>query len=401
MRRVSLKPRKNWEKIVEKEQGLTYNKSIHPGTGKTVNYWNEDHAYEFTYEEVDKLEKATEQAHEMYIEVAKFLAEEQKKSSSPFKQMFIPEYAVEYAIESLNRGDKDVYGRFDFAYVNNGNDPIIKILEYNNDTPTGLWEAAVMQWYRIQDITPEVDQWNSIHEALISRWAQLKVDRPTDLLHFAHTELDKTHEDLMTTSYMRDVAEQGGWHGSTIGLTMSEIGYHDNKFVDLQDNEITSIFKLYPWEYMVEEGFGEKICDLKPEGWYEPAWKMFTSTKVSLAALYHLYPNNELVLPAYLNHPHNMNDYVKKPVHGREGDGISIFLDNKSIVDSYTPEWGEEGFVYQEFFPLENHIGDHGESNYPILGSWVVNGESVGVGIRESDGLLTDYYCRFVPNIVV
>lgn len=401
MQRVSVKPRKNWEKIVEKEQGLTFNKSVHPATGETVNYWNEETVYEFTYDEVSKLEKATEDAHKMYLEVAKFLAEEQRNPKSPFKNMFIPDYAVEYAIESLDRGDEDIYGRFDLALVNNGDDPIVKILEYNNDTPTGLWEAAVMQWYRIQDMSPETDQWNSIHESLISKWAQIKVDNPTKLIHFAHCELDKTHEELMTTSYMRDVAEQGGWSGHTVGLSMGEIGLDGDKFVDLQNNEIESIFKLYPWEYMVEEGFGPKICEIKPDKWYEPAWKMFTSTKVSLAALYHLYPHNDLVLPAYLNHPHNMSDYVKKPVHGREGDGISIFLDNQPIIGSSVPEWGEDGFVYQEFFPLENHPGEDGKSNYPILGSWVVNGESAGVGIRESDGLLTDYYCRFVPNIVV
>jgi len=119
MRRISVSPRKDWEKIVEKEQGLTFNKSVHPSTGKTVNYWNEHNAYELTYDEVNKLEKATEDAHIMYMEVAKFLAEEQKDPDSPFKNMFIPDYAVDYAIESLNRGDPDIYGRFDLALVNN------------------------------------------------------------------------------------------------------------------------------------------------------------------------------------------------------------------------------------------------------------------------------------------
>ena len=25
---------------------------------------------------------------------------------------------------------------------------------------------------------------------------------------------------------------------------------------------------------------------------------------------------------------------------------------------------------------------------------------AAGIGIRESDGPLTDYYCRFVPNVI-
>ncbi len=35
-----------------------------------------------------------------------------------------------------------------------------------------------------------------------------------------------------------------------------------------------------------------------------------------------------------------------------------------------------------------------------MLGSWVINQEAFGVGIRESDGPITDYFCRFAPNII-
>jgi len=31
---------------------------------------------------------------------------------------------------------------------------------------------------------------------------------------------------------------------------------------------------------------------------------------------------------------------------------------------------------------------------------WVVDGRTVGVGIRESNGALTDYWCRFAPHLV-
>ena len=30
----------------------------------------------------------------------------------------------------------------------------------------------------------------------------------------------------------------------------------------------------------------------------------------------------------------------------------------------------------------------------------LVEGKLAGIGIRESDGPLTDYYCRFVPNVI-
>ncbi len=60
-------------------------------------------------------------------------------------------------------------GRFDLAYDGKGPP---KLLEYNADTPTALYEAAVVQWYWLKDVKPEADQFNSIHEKLIERLAR-------------------------------------------------------------------------------------------------------------------------------------------------------------------------------------------------------------------------------------
>jgi hypothetical protein len=35
-----------------------------------------------------------------------------------------------------------------------------------------------------------------------------------------------------------------------------------------------------------------------------------------------------------------------------------------------------------------------------VLGSWVVDGNAAGLGIRESDGPVTDYWARFVPHYI-
>ena len=37
-----------------------------------------------------------------------------------------------------------------------------KATRYNADTPTALYEAAVVQWYWLKDVKPEADQFNSI-----------------------------------------------------------------------------------------------------------------------------------------------------------------------------------------------------------------------------------------------
>jgi glutathionylspermidine synthase len=55
----------------------------------------------------------------------------------------------------------------------------------------------------------------------------------------------------------------------------------------------------------------------------------------------------------------------------------------------------EEACCYQELAPLPDFAGNH-----VVLGAWVVEGESAGLGIRESSGLVTDEYARFLPHVV-
>jgi glutathionylspermidine synthase len=47
--------------------------------------------------------------------------------------------------------------------------------------------------------------------------------------------------------------------------------------------------------------------------------------------------------------------------------------------------------VFQQFVPPVNE-------QHPIVGSWVIDGVSAGIGIRESDALVTDNMSRFVPH---
>ena len=82
-----------------------------------------------------------------------------------YAKMGIPESAVRLIESSWEAEPPSLYGRFDLAY--DGSNPP-KLLEYNADTPTSLLEAAVVQWYWLQDVFPSRDQFNSIHERLIA-----------------------------------------------------------------------------------------------------------------------------------------------------------------------------------------------------------------------------------------
>ena len=52
-------------------------------------------------------------------------------------------------------------------------------------------------------------------------------------------------------------------------------------------------------------------------------------------------------------------------------------------------------YVYQQFRMLPKF----GE-NYPVIGSWMVNGYACGIGIREDRSPVTRNTSRFVPHMI-
>jgi glutathionylspermidine synthase len=109
---------------------------------------------------------------------------------------------------------------------------------------------------------------------------------------------------------------------------------------------------------------------------------------------------SQLLLPAWFadEAPAGLRDYVRKPLWGREGANVAIVRDGAVVTELPGP-YGTEGFVLQELAPLPDFAGVDGP-HHPVLGAWVVDGEPAGLGIRESDGLVTDNLSFFVPHTV-
>jgi glutathionylspermidine synthase len=265
-------------------------------------------------------------------------------------------------------------------------------LEFNADTPTSLYEAGIVQWFWLQDFNASKDQFNSIHEKLITYWKFLNRFLHNNSLHF--TCLKDSLEDLTNTEYMRDCAIQAGLKTQLIFI--DDIGWDETteQFVDLEETPIQNIFKLYPWEWLVNESFGANILKAKNEPyWIEPAWKMILSNKSILPILWQLYPNHPLLLPSFFE-PGSLTNFVKKPKLSREGANIEM-MQSGIATNKTGGEYGEEGFIYQELFSLPEFNG-----KYPVVGSWIIGQEAAGMGIREADGLITDNKSRFVPHLI-
>jgi len=286
-------------------------------------------------------------------------------------------------LRSWERDDFSLYGRFDFAF--DGTQPP-KLLEYNADTPTALVEASVAQWFWLQDCFKIADQFNSIHERLIEAWKRQAGRR----VHFA--SIKDFPEDEQTVVYLQDTAHQAGL--KTKFVHIEDLGW-DSKlecFTDMDDEKVETCFKLYPWEWMWHEEFGEHLS-AESVHFIEPAWKMLLSNKGLLAVLWELFPGHENLLPCFETPNALGGDFVKKPRLAREGHNVT-YVERGTTVEETGGDYGEEGHVYQALAPFPDFNG-----NRPVMGVWVIDHEAGGLGIREDKRRIIGNFSRFVPHL--
>jgi glutathionylspermidine synthase len=390
MQRVPIAPRDNWQEKVA-SAGLTFHtpEAESPDSPQPDRpYWDESACYEFTAREIDILETAGNTLQQMCLEAAQHIIDKKRYAELSIPAAAIP--AIEWAWEAEPPA---IYGRFDVAY-DGGGPP--KLLEYNADTPTSLLEAAVIQWSWLEEQFPNSDQFNSIHERLIAQWRDVApyLSKP---IYFAG--LDNA-EDQLTLAYLRDTADQAGL--PTLSMYMEEIGWNAGRqaFVDPDENQIFSLFKLYPWEMMLTEEFGPAALDTyQSMRWIEPIWKMLLSNKGLLPILWELNPNHELLLEAHFeccSRP--LSSYIRKPLLSREGANMTIIRDGQTVAFTGGPYTGPS--VIQALAPTASFPDSRipGPPRHPVLGLWMVDQQCCGMGIRESGGLITDNLSSFLPH---
>jgi glutathionylspermidine synthase len=375
MRRIASTPRPAWQQRVE-EAGLVWHTSERP-------YWNESAFYRFSAREVADLESATNELESMTLRAVDHII-----VNNLYARLKIPPLAVPLIEASWHAEPPSLYGRFDLAY--DGTRPP-KLLEYNADTPTSLLEAAVVQWYWLQDTAPRCDQFNSLHERLIAHWKDLTPSLPQGHIDFCSID---DLEDGITVTYLQDTAQQAGLTAAC--FPVDEIAWDGRTFAGPDGRPLGAVFKLYPWEWMIDEEFGQHLATA-PTLWIEPPWKMLLSNKGILPVLWELYPGHPNLLEARFCGPGAMEQWVRKPLLGREGGNITMHrLEGDLETEG---DYGEEGFVYQELARIASFDG-----KYPVIGSWLVGHEpgnaAAGIGIRESDTPITDNFSQFVPHLV-
>ncbi len=427
--------RPGWREAIIRD-GVVYADTDLPGGG-AVCYWVEDAFYQVSVADTDNLARACNELTAMLIEAGDHIIAERL-----FDRLGIPDFAVPAIVRTWQDDDPgrhwpSVYGRMDLRW---GDDPALtsadptlaypKLLEYNADTPTCFPESTGAQWnWLTGNPTVSGDQWNNAFEGLVAAWKRnldLFAQRrggSVPVIHFLHTSAEPSGEDRMNTALVAAAAEQAGFQvkmqyienvrletldghfAATDANTMVPMGY----FLDEDGKPIRLAFKLYPWEWLIHEGFGRTALwnTVQPDGttWVEPPYKMLWSNKGVLPVLWDLFKDDPVrsryLLPAYFegDEPPGFRDNcVRKPLLGREGANVTVFRDGELVISS-SGGYGSEGHVLQRYAELPMFSTDAGP-RYALTGVWLVDNEAAGLCFRESAGPITDNLSFFVPHIV-
>jgi glutathionylspermidine synthase len=385
VQRLHCPEREDWQATAD-ETGFDF----HAIDGE--RYWDERACYAFTLHEIEtQIEAPTGEIDAMCLELVARAVDDEEV----LRRLKIPEAFWPLIGESWYDDAASLYGRLDLCF--DGRGPA-KLLEYNADTPTSIFEAAVFQWTWLEQsiergiIPAHADQFNSIHERLIDRWKNLAQRR-----HLHLTGATENPEDAGTLAYLEDTARQAGLQTTLIDI--ADIGLRDDgSFVDLDDRGIALAFKLYPWEWMFRDEFGARLARA-PTRWIEPPWKAILSNKGILPLLWEMFPDHPNLLPAFFEDDPRAatlgTSFVRKPLYSREGANIALVSDGVTVVEQEGP-YGAEGFVRQAMALLPSFSG-----RYPVVGSWLVDHTPCGLSIREDENPITGNTSRFLPHAIL
>ncbi|STQ84320.1 glutathionylspermidine synthase family protein [Helicobacter fennelliae] len=295
-----------------------------------------------------------------------------------------------------------LYGRFDFAGGIDGKP--IKLLEFNADTPTMLYESAVIQWAMLKaNHLDENAQFNNIYQALADNFKRMitlgddisRFDEMYEGWKILFSSVSGNAEEERTTLYLKEIAQSVGFE--TEFAYIQDISFSETQGVFYNDENYEFLFKLLPWESIaIDEPelamLMRGIIDNKAGIFLNPAYTILFQSKRMLKILWDLFPNHPLLLRTSFE-PLPNTQQVQKVSFGREGANVSILNPQGVALAQNNGSYENFKSVYQEFYELNTHNGMYYQPN--VFFAY----ESCGLGFRKG-GLILDNYSKFVSHII-
>ncbi len=348
--------------------------------------------------EADAYYEACNELYEMFVETGQVIIDEGR-----FFELDIPNSIVPLIKQSWeNEVHWHIYGRFDLAGGLDGKP--IKLLEFNADTPTMLYESAVVQWALLKYNGYDADlQFNNIHESLTENFKRLvTLDEDTSAFENMYegwkilfSSIKGSSEEERTTKFLEDAARSAGFE--TNFAYIDEVQFDKDRGVFFGGVNYEYLFKLVPWENIaIDEPELAVIMQTMMENqntiFLNPAYTLLFQSKRFLKVLWDRYPNHPLLLQTSYE-PLSNKKQVKKVAFGREGANVAILGANGQVLKQSEGVYGNHKPIYQEYYELNKD----GEFYYQPNVFFAY--EACGLGFRKG-GLILDNFSKFASHII-
>lgn len=351
-------------------------------------------------EEANAYYEATNELYDMFAQTGQYVID-----NDLFHELNIPFNLVEVIKESWeNEVHWHLYSRFDLAGGIDGQP--IKLIEFNADTPTSLFETAIIQWAMLKkNGLDEASQFNSLYESLKDNFKRI-ITLDTDIEKFEEyystlgwkilfSSISTSAEDINTTKLLQHIASEAGFN--TDFEFIENVQFNDEGIYK-NDEAFEFWFKLIPWENIgIEESelalLLTQIIKDKKAIIFNPAYTLMFQSKGFMKILWDLYPNHPLLLETSFE-PLVGKKQVEKRCFGREGANTKIINIDGSIELETSGEYEGHKAIYQEFveFPKDE------KGNLYQAGVFYAY-EACGLGFRRGGKILNNM-SKFVGHMI-
>ena len=344
--------------------------------------------------------EATNELYDMFAEAGQYVID-----NDLFHELNIPFNLVEIIKESWeNEVHWHLYSRFDLAGGIDGKP--IKLIEFNADTPTSLFETAIIQWAMLKkNGLDEASQFNNLYEALKDNFKRI-ITLDSDIEKFEEyysklgwkilfSSISSSYEDINTTKLLQHIASEVGFN--TDFEFIENVQFNDEGIYK-NDELFEFWFKLIPWEDIaIQESelalILTEIIKEKKAIIFNPAYTLMFQSKAFMKVLWDLYPNHPLLLETSFE-PLKGKKQVEKRAFGREGANTKIINADGSIDTQTSGDYEGHKAIYQEYveFPKDEK-GDCYQAG--VFYAY----EACGLGFRKGGKILNNM-SKFVGHII-
>jgi glutathionylspermidine synthase len=359
-----------------------------------------DELVEISQNEAEAYYEAANEIYDMYVEAAEYVI-----NNDLFFELGIPFNLVD-AIKKSWENDVHwhIYGRFDLAGGVDGQD--IKLIEFNADTPTALFETALLQWALLKHNDMDEDsQFNNVYEAISENFKRLitlfddtdEFDDRYDGWKILFSSVEGNDEEEATTRLLQQMATDAGF---VTGFEfLQNVHFDENGIYDSDDNEYEYWFKLYPWEDIAvdEPELATTLTTIMQNQKaiiLNPAYTLLFQSKGMMKILCDLFPDSPYLLKTSFE-PLNGVKQVEKPVFGREGANTKILDANGSVLIQTDGPYDNYKKIYQEYVEFPKDV----KGNKYQAGVFFAY-EACGLSFRKGADIL-DNMSKFVGHVIV